>query len=220
MFSIYGVSGRLFNGPLDQMQQVGGVNTLTRSRAVARIGQDPSASDTGDNLRRVVAPEGAPRRPISAYVQTQGEAPRRPLTRVSEVMSRKLVLVAQAASVLEGWRELSAHGIGQAPVVDDKGMLVGMLLRADLLSLDHLPGPGTHALAWQAWLAQPISAVMWTPVPSVRDDTDLRQVARVLLDTGLPGLPVVEADGAVTGFVSRTDLLRAVVHDPPLDLWS
>ena len=221
MFSVYGVSGRLFSGPLDQMQQVGGVNTLTRSRAVARIGQDPSASDTGDNLRRVSGAEAAPRRPISAYVQTQAaEAPRRPLTRVAEVMSRKLVLLAQSASVLEGWRELSAHGIGQAPVVDGKGMLVGMLLRADLLSLDHLPGAGTHALAWQAWLAQPISAVMWTPVPSVRDDTDLRQVARVLLDTGLPGLPVVEADGAVTGFVSRTDLLRAVVHDPPLDLWS
>jgi hypothetical protein len=24
----------------------------------------------------------------------------------------------------------------------------------------------------------------------------------------------------VMGFVSRTDILRAVVHDPPLDLWA
>jgi len=61
---------------------------------------------------------------------------------------------------------------------------------------------------------------MWTPVPAVGPDTDLRRVARVLLDTHLPGLPVVNDDGTVIGFVSRTDILRAVVNDPPLDLWS
>jgi len=44
-------------------------------------------------------------------------------------------------------------------------------------------------------------------------------VARVLLNTGLPGLPVVDDHGQVTGFISRTDILRAVVTDPPLDLW-
>jgi CBS domain-containing protein len=31
---------------------------------------------------------------------------------------------------------------------------------------------------------------------------------------------VVDDGGRVTGFVSRTDILRAVVADPPLDLWS
>jgi CBS-domain-containing membrane protein len=81
-------------------------------------------------------------------------------------------------------------------------------------------GPNTHALAWHAWLAQRVQDVMWTPVPSVQSDADIRHVARVLLDTGLPGLPVVDAHGTVTGFVSRSDLLRAIVNDPPLDLWS
>jgi CBS domain-containing protein len=41
-----------------------------------------------------------------------------------------------------------------------------------------------------------------------------------LLDTGLPGLPVVKDDGELEGFVSRSDILRAVVADPPLDLWT
>ena len=49
---------------------------------------------------------------------------------------------------------------------------------------------------------------------------NIRRVARVLLDTGLPGLPVVDEQGMVTGFVSRSDILRAVVADPPLDLWT
>jgi CBS domain-containing protein len=36
----------------------------------------------------------------------------------------------------------------------------------------------------------------------------------------LPGLPVVDEQDAVIGFVSRTDILHAVVADPPLDLWT
>ena len=43
-------------------------------------------------------------------------------------------------------------------------------------------------------------------------------VAGVLLDTGLPGLPVTEEAGVLIGFISRTDILRAVAADPPLDV--
>ena len=222
MFSVYGVMGRLFNGPLDQMRQVGGINTLTRTRAVARIGQDPTASDTGDDLRRAtMALATHAHKPVAAYAQVQeGDSQRRPLTTVADVMSRKVLTVPASVTVLEGWQFLTTHGIGQAPVVDDKGMLVGMLLRADLLRAEHLPTPNSQPLAWQAWLAQSVADAMWTPVPSVQSDADIRHVARVLLDTGLPGLPVVEGDGVIAGFISRSDLLRAIVNDPPLDLWS
>jgi len=57
-------------------------------------------------------------------------------------------------------------------------------------------------------------------VPTVAAETELRRVAPVLLDTGLPGLPVTDERGLLVGFVTRTDILRAVVADPPLDLWS
>jgi CBS domain-containing protein len=73
---------------------------------------------------------------------------------------------------------------------------------------------------WRALLAQSVVDLMWSPVPSVAADADIRRVAQVLLDTGLPGLPVVDDAGLVTGFVSRSDILRAVVADPPLDLWT
>ena len=45
-------------------------------------------------------------------------------------------------------------------------------------------------------------------------------MASVLLDTGLPGLPVTNELGLLEGFISRTDILRAVAADPPLDLWT
>ncbi len=36
---------------------------------------------------------------------------------------------------------------------------------------------------------------------------------------GIAQDPVVAEDGRLLGFVSRTDLLRALANDPPLDLW-
>jgi CBS-domain-containing membrane protein len=115
---------------------------------------------------------------------------------------------------------LSQKQLGQAPVVDAQGMLVGLLTRADLMRPERLPGPDGHALVWRALLLQNVADIMWTPVPSVSADTEIRRLARVLLDSGLPGLPVVDDQGQVNGFVSRSDVLRAVVADPPLDLWT
>ena len=69
-------------------------------------------------------------------------------------------------------------------------------------------------------MAQSVTEWMFSPVPSVEPETELRKLAVALLETGLPGLPVVAGDGTVQGYVSRSDILRAVTHDPPLDLWA
>ena len=158
---------------------------------------------------------------IAAYTQATQTAPvRQPITTVDAIMSRRVFTIADSANVEEAWRTLSHEGFGQAPVVDGDGVLVGLIARADLLHLDQLPGPEALAVAWRAFMAQNVADIMVTPVPCVTNDTDVRRVAQVLLDTDLPGLPVADDDGKVIGFISRVDILRAVVADPPLDLWT
>jgi CBS domain-containing protein len=49
-------------------------------------------------------------------------------------------------------------------------------------------------------------AMTW-PVVTVRAETPLKDVARVLIDAGVSGIPVVGADGAVVGVVSEADFL-------------
>jgi CBS-domain-containing membrane protein len=230
MFSVYGTSGRLFRGTLEQLRQVGGVGALARSRAILateRDGRDVPAELAGAFIEslgnvgaRTTATEDSARNPLAAYTETQGPlAQRRPLSTVRDVMSQSIITLRDSANVLQAWQVLSEKGVGQAPVVDAAGQLVGLLTRADLLKPDRLPTPDSHALVWRALMQQNVRTIMFTPVPSVAADSDLRRVARVLLDTGLPGLPVVDEAGLVIGFVSRSDILRAVVTDPPLDLW-
>lgn len=225
MFTVYGVSGQLFRGSMEQLRQIGAVAAVARTHAIQAVGRDgrDPASSSPDAFPGPAAPapsDEAHRSALAAYAQT-GKAvlPRHPLKRVDDLMSRVVITLPDTTTVLEAWQMLARHGVGQAPVVDAAATLVGLLSRADLLRPERLPTPDSNALVWRALLAQRVADIMWTPVPSVAPETDIRRVARVLLDTGLPGLPVVDAQGLVIGFVSRSDILRAVVTDPPLDLW-
>lgn len=231
MFSVYGTSGRLFRGTLEQLRQVGGVGALARSRAILateRDGRDTAAESAGvfieslgsGGAARATSSDESNRNPLAAYTETLVNAPpRHPLSTVRDVMSQRVITLLDSANVLQAWQVLGEKGVGQAPVVDGGGQLVGLLTRADLLKPERLPTPDSQALVWRALMQQNVKTIMFTPVPSVAADSDLRRVAGALLDTGLPGLPVVDELGRVIGFVSRSDILRAVVTDPPLDLW-
>ena len=225
MFSVYSMAGKLFRGSLEQLRQVGGVSAVARNntiQAVGRDGRDAQSAFHGAfaGPAQPAARDEAHRTALAAYAQTQKVVlERQPLTQVDALMSRTVISIPHTATVLQAWQILASQGVGQAPVVNEAAMLVGLLSRADLLRPDLLPGPDSNALAWRALLAQSVSDIMTTPVPSVAPETDIRHLARVLLDTGLPGLPVVDEQGLLTGFVSRSDILRAVVTEPPLDLW-
>ena len=52
-----------------------------------------------------------------------------------------------------------------------------------------------------------IADVMTRDVVSVTPDTPLKDVAAVLVERGISGLPVCDADGAVVGVLSEADLL-------------
>jgi CBS domain-containing protein len=225
MFSVYGKAGRLFSGSMEELRKIAPASSISRSRRVAGVGRemiDSGLSALADTLYGNASDKPVPHRTaVAAYAQAANTQPeRRPLTRVRDIMNPRAVTLREDASVAQAWDLLAAQQLGQAPVVDASGMLVGLLTRAELMRPDRLPGSGAHALVWQALLRQSVADLMWTPVPSVAPDTDIRRLARVLLDTGLPGLPVVDEQGRVSAFVSRTDILQAVVADPPLDLWS
>ena len=56
--------------------------------------------------------------------------------------------------------------------------------------------------------------LMTTDVVTVRADMPLKEVARLLLERRISGVPVVGEDGAVLGVVSEADFLRKEAGDP------
>lgn len=215
MFYVYSPGGQLFAGTLEQLRKTQALGAVTKVRSPDRAvdGHDGAtidqASQTSQNTARQL------------HMRQAYEAPaRQPLTRVGDVIRRPAHVVPATANAREAWQILKAHGIGQAPVVDPQNILVGLITRAEMLPAQMLANSLDALGNWQTILNSPVSRLMWTPVPSTHIETDLRRVASVLLETRLPGLPVTDSVGLVIGFVSRTDLMRAIAADPPLDLWS
>jgi len=223
MFFVFGPSGQMYRGGPENLAQISAVRRVQRPQALRTRVLDVPA----EPLQPPAAPvHAAPvnlrlQDAVSAYAQTeQGpQQARQPLSKVSDVMTTGALSVQPDARVNDAWQTLAEHKVAQAPVVDALGRVIGLLLRADMAPLDLLPEPGAVKQAIDL-ARRPVSEVMVSPVPTVAADTELRRVAAVLLDTGLPGLPVTDEVGVLAGFISRTDILRAVAADPPLDLWS
>jgi CBS domain-containing protein len=58
--------------------------------------------------------------------------------------------------------------------------------------------------------------VMTRDVVTVRPNDSLRRAAQIMLERGVSGLPVVEANGRVVGVISEADLIR---HDETRTRW-
>lgn len=233
MFHVFGLAGRIATGGPEDIRQVAAVRGSARLRALPHSGFMADGEDRvtlGAGTQRRDSGRMPPRPPslLAAYAsiqQPEADA-RQPLTRVEQVMSRQVFSLAADLPLDLAWQQLGARGVAQAPVLAGGAAprLVGLLLRADLLRPDGWPSPADSADTWRAHSAafwqQRVADQMWTPVPAVSPEADLRRVAAVLLQTHLPGLPVADEAGSLAGFISRSDLLRALVADPPLDLWT
>lgn len=216
MFSVYGASGRLFRGTLEQLRQIGPVPTVDRARSlepVARDGRSGTPEPHGDAGTHPADPH---RRPLDAYAPPAVPVGQRwGLRTAASVMNPEVLTLRDTDTAARAWRVLEQHHFGQAPVVNARGVLVGLVTLARLARLvtgSQFEERGTVAL-------QPLTACMLTPVPSVAAGADLRRVAGLLLESELPALPVVDDAGHVLGLVARTDILRAVLDDTTVDQW-
>jgi CBS-domain-containing membrane protein len=206
MFSIYGMSGPVFSGTLEELKQVRQLHSLRGVRPIASEGEEPGVA-TGASPPREEA--------IHAYQEMlHHDQERGPLYRAEQIMQRQVITVAANADVAQAWRTLRDHHIHQAPVQDETARLIGVVSERNLLTALNIDdGRIIDSLSRQ------VSDVMTTPVVTAAPLTDIRLIATLMLDQDVDGVPIVDDNGHLIGFVSRSDILRAVVADPPLSLW-
>jgi CBS domain-containing protein len=167
-------------------------------------------------FRRDNHEEGEYHQAAQAYRQMlRVSTERAPILHTYQLMSRDVMTLRPDTTVEEAWRQLAARGIGQAPVLDKTLRLVGLVSVQDLLTVINVKDGQVRDI-----LSHSVADVMTSPVVSADPVTDIRRAARVLLDYQLSGLPVVNEQEELVGILTRSDILRALVNDPPLSLWA
>ncbi|MEN9395836.1 MAG: hypothetical protein RLZ81_366 [Pseudomonadota bacterium] len=209
MFSVYGVTGRVFSGTLEEMNRV---REVVRARSSRAIDSDDFSWQV-DNLG--AASSGTNEKAVRAYrAMLPREIERGPLYHAGQIMQRKVICIEVTADLGMAWQTLQSNGIHRAPVLDEAAQLVGMVGERELLTTINIDtGQIMEALGRR------VGDVMTTPVITAQPVTDIRRIAAAMLTHRLDGVPVTGDQGRLVGYVSRSDILRAVVADPPLSLW-
>ena len=214
MFSVYGVTGQTFRGTLERLIAVPGLSAARNSRGINQEGEElgPELRLTSrDNNEAAQYQQAAQAYRRMLHVSTE----RAPILHAYQLMSRDVMTLRPDTRVEDAWRQLATRGLGQAPVLDKTLRLVGLVSVQDLLTVINV-----EADTLRDSMSRSVADVMTSPVVSADPITDIRRVARVLLDYQLSGVPVINEQEELVGILTRSDILRALVNDPPLSLWA
>lgn len=131
---------------------------------------------------------------------------------VWEAMSPAPRTIAPDATVDALLELFALHDFNAIPVVDDAGVLHGLVTKLDLLRLLR-PDPSMRVPALAEVRHRPIRGIMRSGVVTVEPDDPMAVAADLMIETGLRSLPVVErgpGPPVLRGILSRGDLLRAL----------
>ncbi|MBI2174992.1 MAG: CBS domain-containing protein [Candidatus Omnitrophica bacterium] len=130
---------------------------------------------------------------------------------IKDFMVRKPVTVKATDKLIDAIDKMEKGNFRHLPVVDDQGLLIGMLTDRDIRL--HFPSPAfvrPEYLAGQLFDLEVRDAAVFDPV-SVEADDSVEQCAEIMLKCGVGGLPVLDKGGTLVGIITYTDLLRAFV---------
>jgi CBS domain-containing protein len=126
-------------------------------------------------------------------------------------MSSPAIVASWVTSLPQARAQMREQRIRRLPVVDAAGRLVGIVTEGDINRVSDSPATDVRDFNLYHRVGDlPIRDIMMHPVVTAAPDTPILEVARLLLEYRIGGMPVVE-DGQVIGVITESDLFRLIV---------
>ena len=151
------------------------------------------------------------------------------MLKVKDIMTREIITVSPETEIVTAAKILLEKRINGLPVIDAFGRLVGVLCQSDLVAQQmSIPIPSVFTLLdgyipltiikridkeVEKIAALTVKQAM-TPNPvTVGLETDIEDVAKLMVDKKYHTLPVMEGD-KVIGIVGKKDVLKTLLSEP------
>jgi len=148
------------------------------------------------------------------------------MIKVKDIMTREPITVSPQTDITSAAKILLENRINGLPVIDDSGKLVGILCQGDLVAQQkNIPLPSIYTLL-ESFIpltsikridkeVEKIAALKveqaMTPDPvTVGPETEIEDVARLMVDKKYHTLPVVE-NGEIVGIAGKEDVLKTLL---------
>ncbi|UWG48603.1 Protein containing two CBS domains (some fused to C-terminal double-stranded RNA-binding domain of RaiA family) [Halanaeroarchaeum sp. HSR-CO] len=135
---------------------------------------------------------------------------------VADIYSENPITISKGDTVGVVINRLREHGISRLPVVDERGLLTGVVTIHDVVDvvirdMDKAT-TGDRAGEIDRILDIPVADVLTSPVETVTLEDSVQEAVEEMLENDFSGLIVTDAgnDRSVIGVVTKTDVLRAL----------
>ncbi|BDC98302.1 CBS domain-containing protein [Persicobacter psychrovividus] len=125
--------------------------------------------------------------------------------KVTRFMNKQLVSLSPIENAFDAMDFLLEKRISGAPVLDDRGHMIGIITEKDFLKMILDRAYNNHPVRGTM-----VKDYMTTEITTVSPDMDLLDVAQMFLRSPYKRFPVVE-NGKLLGLVSRRDILKAAL---------
>ncbi len=209
MFHLFTLQGKRIDAPLEHFSgnvRVHHSKNTTRAKKF-EVGDPSSESNEVES-------------PINYGADVYKEASRMeneksPVFHSSSIMSSPVFMVAPEIPVHDAWLQFIEKKVHHMPVVNEKGEIVGIVSDRDLLK-KLIINDGVVESSRNVTVEEIMSSDVIATTPM----TDIRRIAKVMLDNHIGAMPVVDPEGAIVGIITRSDILYAIIHQPELKLWA
>ena len=128
---------------------------------------------------------------------------------VKEIMTKDLTVVSPTERLVHARRLMMENHVGRLPVVDEE-KLVGMLTSKDLMRAFIDFRKNVPEKYQKSQIKEVLVEYIMSSNPTVTSrDATITEVAKIMIETGYNGLPVVEGN-EVVGIITQTDILRLI----------
>lgn len=204
MFAIYNINGRAFRDNLETLRRVRQPDSVLDTQVQADVAQDETIVIQGSDDQYSLGDQSK----VNAYRKMVHANERMVIVHAYQIMTHPVKTLTSNISITEAYEEFEKYGVNQFPVYTPQLQLQGMVTRFQALQ------------AMQQTPSAPLSTIISADVITADPVSDIRRVASVMTDYQLSAVPVVNEDDKLVGIVSKTDIVKALVQDPPLSLWA
>ena len=132
--------------------------------------------------------------------------------KVREWMTSPVISVSPSTPISTAHQLMKDHGIRRLPVVEHD-QVVGIITLGDVREAS--PSDATTLSIWEMnylWAQLTVEKVMTRRVITVQPDNLLLDIAQIMLDKKVSGLPVVDDHGYLVGIITESDIFRMLVE--------
>lgn len=152
---------------------------------------------------------------LNAYKEIANMDLSEPVYQVKDIMTKDVMCIDSQSTIQEAYTLLKENKISQIPILSFGRKILGLINKKIILNLLMDDIENTKEI-----LNRKLEDIFLPEIITTDPISDIRRVAKVMIDFKLDAIPIVDEDDILLGIVSKTDILKAVSHLPKLQLWS